>query len=64
LSFLPGGIGGAEAVMLGLLVLAGIDGTTAIVAILMCRIAALWYSIAVGIVIVLRLEFFPMQRDK
>jgi uncharacterized protein (TIRG00374 family) len=59
LSFLPGGIGGAEVVMLGLLLLAGVDSTTAVLAILMCRIAALWYSIAVGIALVLRLEIAP-----
>jgi uncharacterized protein (TIRG00374 family) len=57
LSFLPGGIGSAELVMIGLLVLAGVDGTTAAAATLICRIAALWYSIAIGIIIVLRLEF-------
>ena len=56
LSFLPGGIGSAEAVMIALLVLAGIDLSTATAATLACRIAALWYSIGVGIVIVLWLE--------
>ena len=56
LSFLPGGIGSAEAVMIGLLVLAGVDITTATAATLVCRVAAMWYSIALGIVIVLRLE--------
>jgi uncharacterized membrane protein YbhN (UPF0104 family) len=45
--------------MIGLLVLAGVDGTTAAAATLICRIAALWYSIALGIVIVLRLELSP-----
>lgn len=57
LSFLPGGIGSAEAVMIGLLQVAGVDFTTAAAATLVCRIAALWYSIAMGIVIVLLLEF-------
>jgi uncharacterized protein (TIRG00374 family) len=56
LSFLPGGLGSAEAVMIGLLVFAGVELTTATAATLICRIAALWYSIAVGIIIVLRLE--------
>jgi len=56
LSFMPGGIGSAEAVMIGLLVLAGVELSLATAATLICRIAALWYSIAVGIVIVLRLE--------
>ena len=57
LSFLPGGIGSAEAVMIGLLVLACVELPAATAATLICRIAALWYSIAPGIVIVLRLEF-------
>jgi uncharacterized protein (TIRG00374 family) len=61
LSFLPGGIGSAEAVMIGLLVLAGIDVTTATAATLACRIAALWYSIVIGIAIVLRLELRPAR---
>jgi uncharacterized protein (TIRG00374 family) len=56
LSFLPGGLGSAEAVMIGLLVFAGVELTTATAATLICRISALWYSIAIGIVIVLRLE--------
>ncbi len=59
LSFLPGGIGSAELVMIGLLVLAGVDKSTATAATLVCRIAALWYSIALGIIIVMRLEFQP-----
>ncbi len=59
LSFLPGGIGSAELVMIGLLVLAGVDKSTATAATLVCRIAALWYSIALGIIIVMRLELQP-----
>jgi uncharacterized protein (TIRG00374 family) len=57
LSFLPGGIGSAEAVMIALLAVAGADLPTAAAATLVCRIAALWYSIAMGIVIVLLLEY-------
>ena len=56
LSFLPGGIGSAELVMIGLLVLAGVDKSTATAATLVCRIAALWYGIALGIAVVMRLE--------
>jgi uncharacterized protein (TIRG00374 family) len=59
LSFLPGGIGSAELVMIGLLVLAGVDKTTATAATLVCRIAALWYSIGLGIIAVIGLEFMP-----
>jgi len=64
LSFLPGGIGSAEAVMIGLLVLAGVDLTTATAATLICRVAALWYSIALGLGIVLRLEFGPRNNKE
>jgi uncharacterized protein (TIRG00374 family) len=59
LSFLPGGIGSAELVMIGLLILAGVDKTTATAATLVCRIAALWYSIGLGIIAVIGLEFMP-----
>jgi glycosyltransferase 2 family protein len=61
LSFLPGGIGSAEAVMIALLILTGIDVSTATAATLACRIAALWYSIGIGIVIVLLLELKPAR---
>ncbi len=64
LSFLPGGIGSAEAVMIGLLVLAGVDLTTATAATLVCRIAAMWYSIVLGLGIVLRLEFGSGQKQE
>lgn len=57
LSFLPGGIGSAEAVMgLGLLII-GFDPTLAISAILICRIAGMWYPISIGLVSVIGLEF-------
>lgn len=56
LSFLPGGIGSAEATMTLLLVLAGVDSPTAIAATLICRIAALWYAVAVGFAALALLE--------
>jgi uncharacterized protein (TIRG00374 family) len=63
LSFMPGGIGSAEAVMIGLLMLSGVDLPVATAATLICRIAALWYSIAIGIIIVLRLEMGRKQQE-
>jgi uncharacterized protein (TIRG00374 family) len=63
LSFMPGGIGSAEAVMIGLLMLSGVDLPVATAATLICRIAALWYSIAIGIIIVLRLEMSRKQQE-
>ena len=48
LSFLPGGLGGAEAVMGVLLVAFGADGAAAIAITLLCRIATLWFAVALG----------------
>jgi glycosyltransferase 2 family protein len=56
LSLLPGGIGSVELVMISLLMLAGVDQTTATTATLVCRLAALWYSIGLGVITVMRLE--------
>ena len=48
LSFLPGGLGGAEAVMGVLLVAFGADGAAAVAITLLCRIATLWFAVALG----------------
>ena len=48
LSFLPGGLGGAEAVMGGLLIAFGADGAAAVAITLLCRIATLWFAVALG----------------
>ncbi|MDG4554652.1 MAG: lysylphosphatidylglycerol synthase transmembrane domain-containing protein [Candidatus Competibacter sp.] len=48
LSFLPGGLGGAEAVMGALLVAFGADGPAAVAITLLCRIATLWFAVALG----------------
>jgi uncharacterized protein (TIRG00374 family) len=49
LSFIPGGLGGTEAVMVLLLGLAGVDTVTALAAALICRIATLWFAVAIGL---------------
>jgi uncharacterized protein (TIRG00374 family) len=64
LSFLPGGIGSAELVMIGLLVLAGVDTITATAATLICRLATLWYSIGLGVITLVRVEFFPGNSEQ
>ena len=64
LSFLPGGIGSAELVMIGLLVLAGVDTATATAATLMCRLATLWYAIGLGIITVVGLEFLSGNSEQ
>jgi len=48
LSFLPGGLGSAEAVMGGLLIAFGADSAAAVAITLLCRIATLWFAVALG----------------
>lgn len=48
LSFMPGGLGGAEAAMAWLLVTLGTQQSIAIVATVVCRIATLWFAVALG----------------
>lgn len=48
ISFLPGGLGSTEAVMILLLLLAGASHPTAIAATLICRIATLWFAVGLG----------------
>ena len=50
ISFLPGGIGGAEAVMMGLLLLAGASQPTAVAATLLIRLTTLWCAVAIGVI--------------
>ncbi|MEF3194267.1 MAG: flippase-like domain-containing protein [Halothiobacillaceae bacterium] len=49
LSFLPGGLGGAEAVMVSLLLWAGMPEPGAVAATLIIRLATLWFAVALGI---------------
>lgn len=48
LSFLPGGLGSSEAVMIGLLALHGFPEPAAVTATLICRLATLWFAVALG----------------
>ena len=56
LSFIPGGLGSTEAVMVLLLGLAGVGTSEAVAATLICRIATLWFAVAVGLALVASLE--------
>ncbi len=49
LSFLPGGLGGAEAAMIALLVAGGTVLGTAVLATLICRAVTLWFAVVLGI---------------
>ncbi|WP_445001099.1 lysylphosphatidylglycerol synthase transmembrane domain-containing protein [Halomonas mongoliensis] len=54
LSFLPGGLGSAEAVMISLLVLKGMTMPAAIAATVFIRLATLWFAVAIGLVALIR----------
>jgi uncharacterized protein (TIRG00374 family) len=55
ISFLPGGLGSTEAAMLLLLNSQGVTDSTAVAATLICRIATLWFAVAIGFGAVLSL---------
>ncbi len=55
LSFLPGGLGGAEAAMVALLVAGGTVFGTAVLATVVCRAVTLWFAVVLGIGAVLLL---------
>lgn len=56
LSFMPGGLGGAEAIMVALLVWKGMPSADAIAATVLIRLATLWYAVAVGGVLLFRFK--------
>ena len=56
LSFIPGGLGSTEAVMILLLKLVGADTPTALAATVICRLATLWFAVMIGGLTVLLLE--------
>ena len=48
LSFIPGGLGGTEAVMGILLTATGADLSSAVAATIICRMATLWFAVVIG----------------
>ncbi|WP_341523656.1 lysylphosphatidylglycerol synthase transmembrane domain-containing protein [Pseudomonas sp. G.S.17] len=56
ISFMPGGLGGAEAVMVGLLVWKGMSSADAIAATVVIRLATLWFAVGIGAVMLLKLK--------
>tara|TARA_R110002049_G_scaffold114921_1_gene266554 strand:+ start:4073 stop:5041 length:969 start_codon:yes stop_codon:yes gene_type:complete len=54
LSFLPGGLGSAEAVMVSLLVISGMTTPAAVAATIFIRLATLWFAVAIGLVCLMR----------
>lgn len=55
-SFMPGGLGGAEAVMVGLLVWKGMNSADAVAATVLIRLATLWFAVAIGALMLFRLN--------
>jgi uncharacterized protein (TIRG00374 family) len=53
LSFLPGGLGGAEAALVAMLLLAGVSLSDAITATALCRLATLWFAVILGLTAIL-----------
>jgi uncharacterized protein (TIRG00374 family) len=49
ISFLPGGIGGAEVTMTALLMLNGMDNAGAVAATLLIRLTTLWFAVVLGL---------------
>jgi uncharacterized protein (TIRG00374 family) len=56
LSFMPGGLGGAEIVMASLLVWKGMGSADAIAATVLIRLSTLWFAVAIGVVALLALR--------
>ena len=61
-SFLPGGVGATEAVMAGLLVVAGGDFPEAAAAILIIRVVTLWWAVFLGTLSILGLGAPPLEQ--
>ena len=56
ISFMPGGLGGAEAVMVALLVWKGMPSADAIAATVLIRLATLWFAVGIGAVTLFKLN--------
>jgi len=54
LSFMPGGLGGAEAVMVALLVWKGMPSADAVAATILIRLATLWFAVGIGAIMLLK----------
>lgn len=59
LSFLPGGLGGTEAVMVAILLGGGMPGAAAVAATVIIRVATLWFAVAIGVAALLAAGGLP-----
>ncbi|WP_448562577.1 HAD-IB family hydrolase [Trichothermofontia sp.] len=56
LTFLPGGIGGTEALLVGLSVFYGASRTIAVTATFLIRLLTLWFAVAIGILALMTIQ--------
>jgi uncharacterized protein (TIRG00374 family) len=63
ISFVPGGLGGTELVMGSLLILTGVDAPLAVSAVIICRLATLWFAVAIGLIFVVGVELAEFRRQ-
>ncbi len=65
ISFLPGGLGGAEGVMMALLLIAGAPEVKAVAATLVIRLVTLWFAVAIGLaaMAIERRRFWPRAQE-
>ena len=64
LSFLPGGLGSAEAVMISLLVFKGMAAPVAVAATVFIRLATLWFAVVIGLVALVRSRHGEMSEEE
>jgi uncharacterized protein (TIRG00374 family) len=65
LSFLPGGLGGTEAVMVAALTLKGVPEPSAVAATIIIRLATLWFAVALGLLALVagKKALYPSEFD-
>ena len=64
LSFLPGGLGGAEVVMAGMLVALGTSMSDAATATIICRVVTLWFAVVLGLLVLGRFQLSLSAEEK
>jgi uncharacterized protein (TIRG00374 family) len=63
LSFMPGGLGGAEGVMVALLIWKGAGSADAIAATVLIRLATLWFAVGLGVITISVGNIGPRAND-
>lgn len=61
ISFMPGGLGGAEATMIFLLVKAGFDHPSAVAITFICRLVTLWFAMFLGVITLFLMPLFGLK---